>query len=456
MPLRREWTRTSASQHRAFNQCQRYWFFGWIERVPKVTSLAMQRGTDIHIETEHFLRTGEIRDSSYTDQNLNYRPYVEVIRPYLPEPGHPELIIEYPIELSCGPGMPTWIGFIDIGFSALVPLILRDIKTTSDFRYAKTPVELFEDIQLMSYAKWVYVETDYEGPIDVGHIYVKTEKRCVRKKPKTKLVQAVVDQGHVEDLWEREMETVAIMMKAAKAPTAQDLPPTTSACSMYGGCPYLSRCGLGKATTGLLKGLTGKDKGKEIMNEFMKKLRKKSKETDGKGKTDDKSFMAKLKLGVLPPDAPSRITETKESEPEPEPKVEKSKVSSSKKASSPKGKKASSPKGKKASSPKGKKGLVLYIDCMPVKSTSDVEPTLFEDWFNPLVMKMNEFVQNESGLPSYRLLSFSEEKAMIDAAVIEAIPSMPNVMIVCSGTPGAKDALGTLVPHATEVIRAIR
>lgn len=405
----------------------------------------MQRGTDIHAESEHYLRTGEIRDSNYTDQNLNYRPYVEAIRPYLPEPGHPELIIEHPIELSCGPDMPTWVGFIDIGFSALVPLVLRDIKTTSDFRYSKTPIELMEDIQLMSYAKWVYVETGYEGSIDVGHIYVKTEKSCVRKKPKTKLVQAVVDQEHVEDLWNREMEIVATMMEAAKVPTAQDLPPTTSACSMYGGCPHLNRCGLGN-TTGLLKGLT--KQGKVTMSsDFMKRLRSRSGKADVVDK-DNKGFLGKLQeknSGVLPPDAPNRITETSEPAPAPAPVP----ASEAKKVKTASRKKASSRK-------RTKKGLVLYIDCMPVKSTSDVEPTLFEDWFNPLVMKMNEHVQNESGLPSYRLLGFSEEKAMIDAAVTEAVPHLPEVMIVSSGTPGAKDALGTLIPHAIEVIRAIR
>ena len=211
---------------------------------------------------------------------------------------------------------------------------------------------------------------------------------------------------------------------------------------MYGGCPYLSKCGFGGVTTGLLKGLTGKGKG--MANEFLKKLRNKNnqnKVVDEKKDIIDQFITLKeedLKtlppdLKTLPPDAPSRITE----KPKPKEKTRK-KPSSRKKNDS-------------------KKGFVLYIDCAPVKLTSGgIEIVLFEDWFGPLVIKMNDHVKENSGLPSYRLLNFSEEKAMIDAAVNEAIPSLPELMVVSSSSPGAKDALGALIPHATDVIRAFR
>ncbi len=114
---KRVWTRTSASQHGAFERCKRYWYFGWIDRLKGPTTEPMQRGKDIHTESEHYLNTGEIRDSCYSEFNLNYRPYVESLAPLLPPPMHDELLVEHEINIECGEGLPNWIGFIDIGFS---------------------------------------------------------------------------------------------------------------------------------------------------------------------------------------------------------------------------------------------------------------------------------------------------------------------------------------------------
>src|SRR5262245_25994595 len=112
----------SASQVNAFKTCRRFWYFGWIEKLRAPKTSAQQRGTDIHSEIEHYLTTGETRDSSYIVLNdddpsddslrLNYRPYVEALAPHLPPPMHPELIIEHEFSLDLG-DLPPWNGFID-------------------------------------------------------------------------------------------------------------------------------------------------------------------------------------------------------------------------------------------------------------------------------------------------------------------------------------------------------
>lgn len=434
---RRTWDRTSASQHSAFQRCQRYWYFGWIERVPRITSPAQQRGKDIHTEGEHYLLTGELRDSEYTELRLNYRPYVEAVVPHLPPPQHPDLIIEHELWLPAIEGV-SWLGYIDIGFSGVDPLVIRDIKSTSNFRYAKTPKELSEDIQVLSYARWAYEVASYAGEIDLGHIYVKTEKRVVRKRPKTKLVSCIVSQDHVNEIWEREMVTVEKMLAASNAKSAHDLPPTTTACGMYGGCPFRERCGITSEMT--VAGMFQLDKkgNAEMGNKFLDKL-KKGKKT-------------KKPEGIVPPDAPERETSEEESE-----AIRAEATAKAEKAA--KAKKAKAAKAKKTKTKKNgtTKAFVLYIDCMPKKDVgAEIEPTLFEDWFNPLVMKMNEAVMDEKKLPSYLLLPYAEEKAMVQLAVQESIEDLPLAMVVTSGSPGARDALGALVPHATQVVVGTR
>ena len=439
----------------------------------------MQRGTDIHAETEHYLKTGEIRTGREYGGEGDFRPYVEALAPHLPPPMHDELIIEQRIDMRCWDGGPRWLGFIDIGFSAATPLQIKDIKSTSDFRYAKTPLELKDNIQLNSYGRWVYHTTPYRGEIELGHIYIKTGTK-VPKNPKVKPVSVVTDYDYVMDYWEREMETVREMQRVAvEVEKAHDLPPTISACGMYGGCPFRSDCGL---TTKELFNTGTKKKGKEMGNSFLSNLKKKA---------------ATGNNGVLSPDAPPRTTpkpEETDDEPEmtaAEKKAEKKKAAAEKKKAAAEKKKAAAakkaekeaakakntntedeteakldekPKAKTKSKTKSKtngtttRGFTLYIDCMPSKDVNGdgIEPTLFEDWFSPLVMAMNEEVAEHKKLPSYLLLPYSEEKAMVALAVADAVERLPPSMVVSSGTPGAKDALAGLIPHATKVVRATR
>lgn len=445
-----KWTQTSASQHSAFQRCQRYWYFGWIDKIKGPTTPAMQRGTDIHDEVEHYLKNGAVRTSKrYTEKKLDYAPYVNALIPHLPEPLHPDLIVEQRIQLECGPGLPWWLGFIDIGFSGYKILQIRDLKSTSDFRYAKTEKELLENIQLMSYAKWVY-EQGHTGPIDLGHIYIKTEKKIVRPKPKTKVVAIEVSQGHVEDVWNREMATVAEMVDAACVSSAHDLPPTTSACGMYGGCPHREQCGITPEMTLSSLFKPKQKEGNNMGNKFLEKMRAKAATKD---------------TGIVPPDAPSRETSPEEAEKiraEQQAKLDKAKAAEEKKAAKAAKaaeKKAAAAEKKKGtngkSKPNGKtKGFVLYVNCGPQKNVeSGVEPTLFEDWFGPISLKMDEVAQETKKVPSWWFLPFGEQKGLIQLSIQESIERLPPAMILMTRSPGASDAEGILIPHATHVIR---
>lgn len=470
-----KWNQTSATQHEAFQRCQRYWYFGWIDRLPRGTTVAQQRGTDIHAEAEWYLNNDKFRDKIYTynmgtDEQpdlveINHRPYIEALSEHLPvpKPRNKDLISEQKLNMQIGPGMPRWLGFVDVGCSAGDPLRIIDIKTTSDFRYMKTEGELYTNIQVISYAKWVYEQFDYDGIIDVGLLYVKTNARTVPKKPKTALVNVYVDKAEVEDVWQRELEVIREMKHISETvKAAHDLEPTVTACGMFGGCPFQKECGIASDLVGSLFGVNKKKKENGKMSDFLKNLKKsaaakkkngtsttngvKAVETKAEEEPKKKKFKPLKKkekveakeATILPPDAPSRETTDEESEViqgEAQARAEK--------------------KEKKKTATK-RKSFTIYVDCTPEKFSGKF-PVLFEDWFQPIYESLNETAKEKGGKDSFWLLTFGEQKALVLSGVAEAAKEdLPNAMIVRKNTPGAMDALGALLPHATHVIQGTR
>ncbi len=428
---------TSASQVSAWDRCQRYWHYGWVKKIKSPPSLAMQRGTYIHEGIEYALKNeGRTLDNDYT-------PYVESAKPFLPI-GEEKLLIEKKIVLPTGPGVPPWIGYIDLVDDTRVfseTIRVMDYKSTSDFRYAKTPKELSENSQLISYARFLY-EKGFKGPVELAHLYLKTAKKTP-KKPKPKLVTVVVEQEQVEKIWTRDIGKVVEMVEAAKIENTDLLPPTTSSCGMYGGCPHRSRCGLMQKSN-----LFGNQNGNgEIAMDFLRKLREAKEKGNGNGVPE----------GVVPPDAPERTTPVVETAAAAAPPPETPVTAEASAPAEEPPKKRGRPKG--ATSTKVKKngaGFILYIDCIPTKDNTDVEPTLFEDWIEPIVVSLNETASSAKNLAHYQLLPYGEEKSMFSMAVVDSLSRLPSKMIVNSNSPGARDALGVLIPHATTVVQRLR
>lgn len=101
--------------------------------------------------------------------------------------------------------------------------------------------------------------------------------------------------------------------------------------------------------------------------------------------------------------------------------------------------------------------FVLYMDCLPTKGTGSDEVVLADDWFGPLDMELNDWAQSEKNLPSWWLLDFSTQKAMLAIGVQKRIQGgLPSAMVFKSGTFMARDVLPLLIPHATRMIQAIR
>lgn len=237
----------SASKITAYEECPRRWFNGYVLGEREPASTAMQRGTDIHSSIEQYLKTGVVPPG----------PYEAMVRsaiPHLPAPGKSTVRVEEWIELPTYEGGPLLVGKFDSidaddGHPLQFPLVV-DCKTTSDFKWAKSPAQLADNIQLGAYAAYLLANTDkFPGllrtdAVRLRHVYIRT-KGAHNSMP----VEVVVDAEAIADRWERTKAIVREMAAWAQAyldgrvKTADDLPPNTNSCELYGGCFYRPKCG---------------------------------------------------------------------------------------------------------------------------------------------------------------------------------------------------------------------
>lgn len=471
---------TSASQVETWTACPRAWHFQSVKGFRSPPTESQQRGTLIHAGAEHAVKKSQTATPISNEALLlgnDYDPYVRSMLPHLPL-GHERVRTEFPFALDTAPGLPPWFGVIDLvdDSRTFTPYLrIFDYKSTSDFRYAKTPKELAENTQVSCYAKWAFENGHDEELVQVGHLYVLTAKKAP-KTPRVLPVLVEVNAQQVDVIWESDLVKVEEMVRAAEIDNTDLLEPkgtSNGQCKKYGGCPHRARCGISQQT-----GFPSKKEDTGTMsNDFLKRMQEKkaaaaaaaaaatpaapiaaAKPTNGaNGHTNGH---AKVPTGVVPPDAPSRTTPVKarpaqapvEGEIDHAEPTGASEIAAAAQTSKP----AKAARTKKAVT--NGSGFVLYIDCMPVKDIeADMDATLFEDWINPVRMTLNEETMTKKSLPDYRLLPFSEEKALLALALGEKISGdMPSALIINSSSPGAKDALDSLIPHAKRVVRALR
>jgi RecB family exonuclease len=242
--------KVSASQVENFVRCPRIWYSGHIlgDREPQKPHQA--KGEQVHAELEHYGKTGEARPSEYLEivqvalDHLGEHKHVR--DPYWGQfKGQAGLLLEQEILMPTYEGGPSWIGYIDRVVAMPDKGEVWDYKTTSDFRYAKTPEELLESIQMQSYAHWLFQNSDYKEVL-VKHLCLRMRGRAAAKP-----VEAVTTRERTESFWrDRILPLVRQMAEWANLhpQTADLLPPHTDHCNDYGGCFYRPKCGF--TTTG--------------------------------------------------------------------------------------------------------------------------------------------------------------------------------------------------------------
>ena len=186
---------------------------------------------------------------------------------HLPSPHEVDATgVEYGFALDSSEAPVPIVGFIDLLDFPRRRII--DHKTTSDFKYMKTPDVLMQDPQAIIYCS-VGVETkikgefqlgeetlrrvdfSWTGPVEFKHVYYRTRGAPASATTSIFFQNRLALEERVntvfEDLWSMSFE-------AKQKP--EDVPPTLTACGEYGGCPHKARCAsIGHKAMGPFSGL---------------------------------------------------------------------------------------------------------------------------------------------------------------------------------------------------------
>lgn len=236
---------TSASQVDLFNKCERAWWFRSVAKISTPSTPAQAFGTNTHGAVEHYLKGQPIPVHPDPIEHARIMGVLAEAVKHLPNPKVGGYRVEGRIEVPTYAGGPIWQGFIDLWEPNKHPPEVTDHKTTSNFRYAKTPQELAENVQMVSYAKWAFLNLN-TNVVRVSHLYLLT-----RGKPKAHYVYVDMTPEMVDRQWQREITTVRRMTSLKVVTSSDDMTPNgvdTGHCHAYGGCPYRTQCGLSPAS----------------------------------------------------------------------------------------------------------------------------------------------------------------------------------------------------------------
>lgn len=453
--------RVSASQIALYLECPRKWFYRYVLKKPIPETAAMLRGTAIHEITENYTKTGELTG----DPDLVRM--VEPVLELMPKRG-PELLVEQEFSLPTYPGGPSLIGFVDLFDPRGHRKNIIDFKTTSDARYTKSSDELRHNLQMLVYAFWAFSWLKGVGAcdeIEVTHLYIFT-----RGKPKASKSFAVVTRKEVQDYWDKLMVTVRAMDALALAePKPDDVEPNTDACMNFGGCHFRPECGLSITKRMGAAGGTAMANGKSLDQMLADKRAALAAAAQAKP-----APAPEPEAGLVPPDAPPRDgVKNGEAPVEAEaPKTDTLPAEAPKKRGRPKKSATTTdappaepasdvtetvaesepPPAAVATSVAQKRDLTLYVDCIPMKGAHRDSVVMFEDWAKPIC----EHVAEENGILDMRLIDFGKWKGPFAVAIKASLDALPKAMIVSSFATGAHEALDVLIPHAANVVRALR
>lgn len=229
----------SPSQIEVWRDCPRKWAFTYIAGIRSDSTPAAEKGTAVHLVLEDWLKVGVTIDLNAT---------VEIDgKPFKPGPIAAAFIKHLPHPGTCGTERHVFVrtpvahyhGYIDWDQVKIEIPVVGDHKTTSNFKWAKTPEDLKKDPAATIYGGAVMAETGADA-VDLQWTYGKTTG-----KPTTKVVRLRLYRSEIERNFD-DLDATAVEILAAKEaglePLQHDFNP--NACDMYGGCPHRDTCNL--------------------------------------------------------------------------------------------------------------------------------------------------------------------------------------------------------------------
>lgn len=408
--------KVSPSQISLFQECPRKWYEVYVlgNRIPP--SKAQQKGTDIHKLVENYAEGLPLEGPLL--------PLVQPALTYLPSQAElKDWAREHEIWLDTFEGGPRIHGFIDLMSPPSVKMQVLDYKTTSDFKYAKSGVELEQNIQMMLYAK-AAVDAGASS-VELSHLYIKTKGSAAAL-----LAHTTVSRAEVLAFFEKILETIREMVELAKQ-GKEAAAQNKDACNNYGGCYFKFTCFPIGGVKGLLEMPTLSEKWasrqKEVAPKDSPSVESKVSEAQGAGVEN---------AAPLVDDSPPAPTTL---------------VSEDSVARSPRKRKAQDKTVSNDVVTDTATGLHLYLDCFPCKGRDREAAVLFEDWIAPYAKRVAE----DSGVDDYRLLDFGKGKVALANVVRKNLSFVPKVLVVSSFSPGSNEILDVLIPQAELFVRKI-
>lgn len=212
----------SPSQIKTWQLCPRKWAWDKLDQVPRPpSSPTAQLGTEVHKLAERYLIEGEFPPDTQAGEIL--KPALSL----LPAPSA-DLIVERKFR---------WRGFhgiIDLAYTdSTHGSVVHDHKTTGSPHYALDEETLPEDPQAIIYA--AHAERD----VTLHWLYIPT-----RGKHRPWRVEVPMGAEEAQKRVQPLVRTADLLRKVKRLGLkALDFPPQATACSAFGGCPYMSRCG---------------------------------------------------------------------------------------------------------------------------------------------------------------------------------------------------------------------
>lgn len=255
-----------------YGGCERRWYFEKVMGLKSETSAAMETGTVVHGQVEHYLKTGEDVLGMIARQGKHFMPmpgsipHENIERPFgsveltrqleearrvgLVDWGIRLLQEKHPPSLVTAQGIP-FIGFIDVvnttgmwvdneGALRVDPprtVELVDWKTSSNIEaYGKQANDLPKTVQMIGYAEWAWRVDPTAEHFRLSHGYMQTRGRAAEKR------SVLIPLETVKQKWHKVEETVARMSDVARATDPMHVDGNLKSCPAYRGCPHRARC----------------------------------------------------------------------------------------------------------------------------------------------------------------------------------------------------------------------
>jgi len=258
----------SPTQVDTYRLCPRKWAWNKRDGITKPSNRFAQRGTNAHAVLDTWLSKGEPPDLS-TEIGKMVQPGLKL----LPPPRSGETEHEFRLKTDVGIYVMKLDHFKLERLSDVIHVDIHDHKTTTDFKWIKTPDDLMKDVQACSYGiagfkkvamraqaegwermlpvvlrkNWVYYRAGTEGKEGSKpaarkvQLVVLPEGMPAPKKPVDVLAEhfGFMRTPELFKMFEGIEATATEMLDHHRAKRmAMDLPYNAGACEAYGGCPY--------------------------------------------------------------------------------------------------------------------------------------------------------------------------------------------------------------------------